>query len=622
MPARTEVSDLRPRVPRRGWRFILVGVVASLVSLVVQQLALAVTHATLVVTGLRLGVTLPFVYIGYSRYVLADVFTADRARFGAAATELRMVARVASSLGASIAAKLLLEPSITALLLRLHGTRAAGLSVLLADFTYGPLVNYLVLVAASRRAAPPPVRSIAPRVSALSATSLPAPVSLPLRGMFALLGALRLWRRPRRTTGDFPTMSLADKVHWLYKADRPLLRSDVSIQRRTRLEREVGGAVLHLRLNAVGDLLPYAGVGSDERSPLERIANLLFAADVTLANLEAPIVDHPEPRVVLDRSAAPTLAFSPADFDAICSGRSFDVVATATNHAMDAGLAGVESTIEALEHRGAIVVGTNGSAAESSRPRLLERRGVKIGFVAATFGVNGHRPPEAAPYAVDIEPMNAIDGNLVTFHLGRRIAACRDAGAQVVVASLHWGHEFEFAPRARQRELARLLVDLGVDVIVGHHPHVIQPFEFVSSSLEAGRMGVVFYSLGSLTKPLNYPAYALAGIATIGLAVDATGRAAVESAELVPIVQLVELPGGRPSAIIERLSSACTSTNRAIAAFVSEAAFYADHVLGPDWRRAETGSRARDHSDCGSPTPAKTTAAYLESTASSPARVR
>jgi poly-gamma-glutamate capsule biosynthesis protein CapA/YwtB (metallophosphatase superfamily) len=572
---------------RRGGRFVAVGVAASLASLAVQQGALAVTQAPVVVTALRLGALLPLVYLGYSRYVLADVLAGERARVGAATTELRMLARVASSLGASIAAKLLLEPIVTGLLLRAHGPRAAGLSVLLADFTYGPLVNYVVLLATTRHAAPPPATPLAPRVSALRAAALPAAWTLLLRGAFALLGALRLWRRPRRTTGDFPTMSLADKVHWLYKADRPLLAGEVTLERRSRVAREVAGAVVRLKLNAVGDLLPCARLAGDGRGPLDPIASVLFAADVTFANLECPIVDGPEPRIVLCPSAAPTLALSPVDFDSLCSRGAFDVVATANNHAMDAGLAGVESTLAALEHRGLLAVGTSRTPEEAARPRILRRGGVAFGFVAATFGLNGHERPEGALHGVDVEPLNALHGELATPGLERRVRACREAGAQIVIASLHWGHEFEFAPRKRQRDLARRLVDVGVDVVIGHHPHVIQPLELVPSSVEAGRAGVVLYSLGSLTKPLNSAAQAVAAIASIGVAVDARGRAVVESAELVPVVQVVELEGGHPRASVERLSSLGASTDRARAAFLSAARTSADHVLGPDWRRGD-----------------------------------
>lgn len=432
------------------------------------------------------------------------------------------------------------------------------------------------------------VRTLAPRTSALSVASLPAPLQLLLSGLFTLLGALRLWRRHRRTTGDFPTMSLTDKIHWLYKADRPLLAAEVAVEPRTCVVNDVGEVTLRIKLNAVGDLLPYARIPSDARSPLEPIASLFFDADVTVANLECPIVAQPSVRVVLDRSATPTLVFSPADFDTISGRHRFDVVATATNHAMDAGLSGIASTIATLEGHGALVVGTNSTALDASRPRILDRGGVKLGFVAATFGLNGHECPKQARHAVDVEPMNALAGELVSPGLHRRIAACRDAGAQLMVASLHWGHEFEFFPRARQQELAQRLVDLGVDVILGHHPHVIQPLELVSSSVEQARQGVVLYSLGSLTKPLNYPAYALAAIGSVGIAVDTKGHARVESAELIPVLQIVEIENGQPRACIETLVSACASADGALATFANEAATYADRVLGSAWRRAST----------------------------------
>lgn len=197
--------------------------------------------------------------------------------------------------------------------------------------------------------------------------------------------------------------------------------------------------------------------------------------------------------------------------------------------------------------------------------------------------MNGNNPPATAAFSVDVEPVNALTSRL-SDAFRQRIAAVRAAGADIVVASLHWGHEFELGPRAQQRELATQIVDAGGDIVLGHHPHVVQPFEIITSRTYPHRHGVVFYSLGSLTKPLNYPAYALAAVASVEVG-DIEGRAVVTRAELIPVLQLVEHgASGQPRASIERLATACQSADPEVAAFATEAARFADHVIGAGWR--------------------------------------
>jgi hypothetical protein len=130
--------------------FILVGAIATPLSTAVFALALWAGASPHLATVLRLCVTLPVLYVGYSRFMLVDAFVADRAALGRARAELRMVGRVASAVGASNLLKLVIEPLLTTWLVAHHGTAAASFAPLVGDLGYGPLATYTVLILTAR----------------------------------------------------------------------------------------------------------------------------------------------------------------------------------------------------------------------------------------------------------------------------------------------------------------------------------------------------------------------------------------------------------------------------------------------------------------------------------------
>jgi poly-gamma-glutamate synthesis protein (capsule biosynthesis protein) len=157
-----------------------------------------------------------------------------------------------------------------------------------------------------------------------------------------------------------------------------------------------------------------------------------------------------------------------------------DVVSTANNHARDCGGYGVEFTINWLARNGILVAGTGRSEEAVRKGAVLERNGVRFGVLAYTYDQsNGNHPTIDSRVAMlDIERMREdID------RLRRR--------ANVVVVSMHAGDEYDPNPNAQQVQFARAAVDAGAQLVIGHHPHVIQPVE------QYGR-GVIFYSLGNL----------------------------------------------------------------------------------------------------------------------------
>ncbi len=136
----------------RARRFAIVGGVAAAISIVVFLVLIEAGVAPALATVLRLAVALPLLYAGYSRWMLADTLAAERATFGPARAEARMLARIAGAVGASALAKLIIEPVLTAWLMARMGPAAARWSPLVGELGYGPLANWLVLTTTARRA--------------------------------------------------------------------------------------------------------------------------------------------------------------------------------------------------------------------------------------------------------------------------------------------------------------------------------------------------------------------------------------------------------------------------------------------------------------------------------------
>jgi len=144
----------------------------------------------------------------------------------------------------------------------------------------------------------------------------------------------------------------------------------------------------------------------------------------------------------------------------------------------------VGETLEILGRNGLASIGTGSSRSQAEAPQILERHGIRIGFFGATDIFNSNlNGAESGPW------VNALD-------VERLAAAVRQLRPRVdaVVVSLHWGEEYRHLPSQRQRDVAARLVEAGVDLVIGHHPHVLQPLAWVEAG---GRRGAVAYSLGN-----------------------------------------------------------------------------------------------------------------------------
>ena len=212
----------------------------------------------------------------------------------------------------------------------------------------------------------------------------------------------------------------------------------------------------------------------------ELIAPEVTKADYAVVNLEEPLGGGPE------YTGYPCFS-APDSYAQALRDAGFDLMLTANNHCLDRRDRVARRTLTALDSLGVDHIGTYATPQQrdSVIPFIKDIHGIKIGFLNYTYGTNGIEPTDGVEIAL-------IDRD----KMAREIAETRKAGAEIIVVAMHWGVEYVLLENASQRSLADFLVDQGVDMIIGSHPHVIQPMKIVRNEKE-GKDVLVVYSLGN-----------------------------------------------------------------------------------------------------------------------------
>lgn len=167
-----------------------------------------------------------------------------------------------------------------------------------------------------------------------------------------------------------------------------------------------------------------------------------------------------------------------------------DVLSTANNHCMDTNYAGLVSTLKYLDEAEIAHTGTNASEEEQNKILVKNSSGIKIAFLSFTYGTNGISVPKDKSFAV-----NLIDEELIL----KQIKLAKQEEPDLICVSMHWGIEYQNKQNSEQERLADFLFNNGVDIILGSHPHVLQPMEKRTIKLEDGTIKncFVIYSLGN-----------------------------------------------------------------------------------------------------------------------------
>ncbi len=198
-----------------------------------------------------------------------------------------------------------------------------------------------------------------------------------------------------------------------------------------------------------------------------------------------------------------------------------DMVTTANNHAYDKGIEGVRRTADVFKQAGLLVVGTR-SKADDPVFEIADLNGIKVGFTGYTYETGGDEntrainglpmTEEAWPLVDSFNYYNAARLDKDKLAMAERISLMRQAGAELIVFQMHWGDEYQKSSNGRQQDLAKFLAENGVDVIFGHHPHVLQEIDVITSE-DGKRNTVVFYSIGNIMGNMAFGTHSTQGYA-------------------------------------------------------------------------------------------------------------
>lgn len=214
----------------------------------------------------------------------------------------------------------------------------------------------------------------------------------------------------------------------------------------------------------------------DPLYPFMRIADTLRSADIAFGNLEGPISDRGT-----NQGSKYSFRFEPVGTVHALSFAGFDVVSIANNHIWDWGRQALTDTVQHLNPAGIGHVGAGRNEAEANAPFIAQLNTTRIAFLGYTTLY-----PRSLEAGEDYPGVSAYRASSTA----QQISELKGSGADIIVVSFHWGDEYATSSNQTQQEIARGLIDAGADLVIGHHPHVVQ-------EVEKYKDGWIIYSLGN-----------------------------------------------------------------------------------------------------------------------------
>ena len=260
-------------------------------------------------------------------------------------------------------------------------------------------------------------------------------------------------------------------------------------------------------LAATGDLLMHVAVmdtgktgnGYNFDSVFTYFKEYVSAADLATANLETTLAsdDNGYKYKGYPRFNCP---------DEIVTGAKdagFDLLLTANNHAYDTSTTGLKRTVQVVREKGLKNLGTKASAEENNY-LIVDENGIQLGLMCYTYETNASADKKApnglTMKTADAPLMNTFDyTNLEMFYreIRESLSMMDQKGVDASVLFIHWGNEYQTKQNKTQTAIAQALCDLGVDVIIGGHPHVVQPVDLLTSTKNENHKTVCLYSMGN-----------------------------------------------------------------------------------------------------------------------------
>ena len=218
------------------------------------------------------------------------------------------------------------------------------------------------------------------------------------------------------------------------------------------------------------------------------------------------------------------------------SRSGFDWMSLCSNHSLDAGEEGLQTEIQYLRthHPEITTSGAYLNEAQSNSPSVKVINGVRVGLASFTYGLNGITLPSEEEWMIDV--YRKEDGSINYELIQQRINALNSI-SDVQIVSMHWGEEYSTHPTTEQTELAQYLSQLGVEVIIGSHPHVIQPVEWI---LTSDQSTLVYYSLGNFISAQNMAETMVGGMAQFQINYNFdTQEVTFEKVQFIPTVTCI-----------------------------------------------------------------------------------
>lgn len=289
----------------------------------------------------------------------------------------------------------------------------------------------------------------------------------------------------------------------------------------------------HIKMSVIGDIMCHNSQYKDAYNSktgtydfsyvFTDVKQYINNADIAIGNLETTFAGKEKGYSNYPRFNTPEqLAVDLKDF-------GIDVVSTANNHCMDTNYTGLVSTAKYLDRAGIAHMGTNPTKEKQDIILVKGVNGIKIAFLSFTYGTNGIPVPSDKKFAV-----NLISDELIL----KQINLAKEQEPDLICANMHWGIEYQKKQNAEQERLADLMFKNGVDIILGSHPHVLQPMEKKTVTLEDGTTKdcFVIYSLGNFMSGQTKENTKNSVILNIDITKDGdTGETVLNKVEYVPI---------------------------------------------------------------------------------------
>jgi len=222
------------------------------------------------------------------------------------------------------------------------------------------------------------------------------------------------------------------------------------------------------------------------------VADVFRSVDFGFVNMETPVAPKHS------MGSKPFQFEAPVELVKALRYSGVKIVSFANNHVFDQGYAGFDETLEHLREQGMLFTGSGSTAEDAWKPLVVEKNGIRVGWLGMTRWLNGHRNPDKdnVPHVAFFPYSGESDGAPGRDEQGV-LAAIQAARAECdfLIISIHWGTEYAPAPRPEDEEMAHKMLEAGAGMVIGHHPHVLQPMETYMT--QDGRHCVIIFSLGN-----------------------------------------------------------------------------------------------------------------------------